>query len=210
MELIKYHRSYHVPWSEGCTSDDKILKNLNHFCGKNIIITEKMDGENTSIYSHYSHARSCNASYHPSRNHIKQLQAILAPELPENMKLIGENLYAKHSIYYENLESYFLLFAVQNAEGIILSWDETCEWAELLNLKTVPVLYRGEFDLDFLKEYHKTLDTATQEGFVIRVQDAYHIDDSSTSLAKWVRFNHVQTPDHWMNTEMIPNKLRGE
>lgn len=208
MNPIKYHRSYHVPWSKGTTSDDKLLTNLNHFENLEIVMSEKMDGENTSIYTKHSHARSCTSSYHPSRNHIKQLQAQLANDIPDNLKLIGENLFAKHSIFYDNLEAYFLLFAVQNENGLILSWDETLEWAELLNLKTVPVLYRGKFDLDFVMNFHKTLDTEKQEGFVIRLADSYHIDNSNISLAKWVRENHVQTTEHWSSQAMIQNQLR--
>jgi hypothetical protein len=46
MKYIKYPRTYHVPWSEGATNDDKINKDMSSFYGKNVVITEKMDGEN--------------------------------------------------------------------------------------------------------------------------------------------------------------------
>ena len=49
----KYPRTFHIPGSPGATSDDKILKSLDHFKGKRVIITEKMDGENTSLYRDY-------------------------------------------------------------------------------------------------------------------------------------------------------------
>ena len=209
MEPTKYHRTYHVPWSEGSTSDDKTLSNLLHFENKEIVLTEKMDGENTSLYTSYSHARGINSNSHPSRNHIKVLQSRLSCELPNDLKLIGENMFARHSIYYDNLEAYFLLFAVQNESGIIYSWDDIVLWANLLDLKTVPVLYRGLFNLDLITNFHKTLDTTKQEGFVIRVADSYHIDDSSLSIAKWVRANHVQSDQHWMHQAVQQNKLRG-
>ena len=43
---IKYPRTFHLPWSPGATSDDKMLKSIEHFIGKEVVITEKMDGEN--------------------------------------------------------------------------------------------------------------------------------------------------------------------
>ena len=46
----KYPRTYHLPFSPGFTSDDKVLKDDSYFRGKEIVVTEKMDGENVSIY----------------------------------------------------------------------------------------------------------------------------------------------------------------
>ena len=36
--------------------------------GKQVIVTEKMDGENTSMYRHRIHARSIDSLPHPSRD----------------------------------------------------------------------------------------------------------------------------------------------
>ena len=35
MQLYKYPRTYHFPFSEGATADDKIMKDANAFYGKN-------------------------------------------------------------------------------------------------------------------------------------------------------------------------------
>lgn len=48
--LIKYTRIPYVPFSPLISKGDRVLDNLNHFIGKNIIVAEKMDGENTSLY----------------------------------------------------------------------------------------------------------------------------------------------------------------
>ena len=50
-ERVKYPRTYHLPWSEGRTDDDKVLSDDSQFIGKYVVVTEKMDGENTTIYS---------------------------------------------------------------------------------------------------------------------------------------------------------------
>jgi hypothetical protein len=40
----KYPRTFHLPYSFGRTSDDKVLKTDDQFIGKHVVITEKMDG----------------------------------------------------------------------------------------------------------------------------------------------------------------------
>ena len=55
---VKYPRTPHLPFSQGVTSDDKIIQTLNYFVGEEIVITEKMDGENTTMGHNYTHARS--------------------------------------------------------------------------------------------------------------------------------------------------------
>lgn len=128
----KYPRTAHLPWSEGKTSDDKTLKDCSQFEGKRVIVTEKMDGENTSIYKDYIHARSIDGRDHWSRSWVKNLQAKIGYEIPDQWRLCGENLYAKHSIGYKDLSSYFALFSIWNENNECLSWDETKEYADTL------------------------------------------------------------------------------
>lgn len=203
---IKYPRTPHLPWSPGGTSDDAYLFDVAHFEGREVVITEKMDGENTTMYREAIHARSVDSQHHPSRDWVKALHGQIANELPDGWRFCGENVYAKHSIAYEELDSYFYLFSVWNEENVALSWDETVEWANLLSLETVPELYRGEFDREYVKNID--LDTFYQEGYVVRLVDGFGFDDFSVSLAKWVRKGHVQTDQHWMHAEVVPNRLK--
>jgi len=48
----------HFPWSPGLQNDDRMLESADVFLGKEVVITEKFDGENTSIYTDHIHARS--------------------------------------------------------------------------------------------------------------------------------------------------------
>lgn len=70
---IKYPRTLHLPWSLGRTSDDKVLSSMDHFSGREVVVTEKMDGENTTIYSDGLHARSTTSQRHPSRSWVASL-----------------------------------------------------------------------------------------------------------------------------------------
>lgn len=208
-KYVKYPRTYHLPWSPGRSNDDKVLDDTKQFEGKEVIVTIKMDGENTTFYDDYVHARSITYHSHPSRDLIKQLHATIAYEIPTGWRICGENVYAEHSITYQNLESYFLVFSIWNEKNICFSWDETCQWASLLGLHTVPVLYRGPWDETLIKEFKLLeIDNDPCEGYVVRVADEFHYKDFRKSAAKYVRSNHVTTDEHWLNKSVVANKLR--
>lgn len=201
--LYKYPRTYHLPWSLGSTSDDKVLSDTSHFEGKMVVVTEKMDGENTTMLWNYYHARSISSSDHPSRHYVKKMWAEIRKDIPKTYRICGENLYAKHSIFYNNLESYFQVFNIW--DGITcLSYNETVEWCELLGLVHVRVLYHGIYDEELIKQ----LDVSDIEGYVVRKVGSFNYFDFNLSVAKYVRKDHVQTDEHWMNQEIVPNKLK--
>ena len=208
-QYYKYPRTYHLPWSPGLTTDDKKIESLDSFDGKRVVVTEKIDGENTSLYPDHLHARSMDSKHHPSRNCIKQLHSEICFNIPQGYRLCGENAFAKHSIFYDKLPSYFLLFSIWNGKQS-LSWDETVEWANLLGLNTVPVLYDGIWDENTIKSCWTGISKfgSTQEGYVVRLAESYHFDDFSKSVTKFVRENHVQTSEHWLNEKIIPNLLK--
>lgn len=208
--MCKYPRTYHLPWSLGASSDDKILPKVKHLEGKDVVITEKKDGENTTIYSvGYCHARSLSSVNHPSRAWVKALAAQVGMDIPEGWRVCGENLYARHSIYYENLSTYFMVFGIYDADNRCLSWDETVEWCGLLGLTPVPVLYRGPFLSKDIQNLHKGMDLTKQEGYVVRVTESFDYNDFDVSVAKFVRQGHVvENAVHWATAKVIPNKLQ--
>ena len=207
-DAVKYPRTPHLPWSPGGTSDDAYLFDTSHFEGREVVITEKMDGENTSMYRDQIHARSIDGRSHPSRDWVKGLHATIRSEIPEGWRLCGENVYAQHSIVYEELESYFYLFSIWNGDNCALSWDETIEWADMLGVKIVPEIFRGLWNQQEAEELANLLDLNRQEGYVVRLVDSFSFEDFGVSLAKWVRSGHVQTDQHWMFAEIVPNGLR--
>lgn len=205
MGRYKYPRTRHLPWSPGASGDDLIADDLGAFVGQRVIVSEKMDGENTTLYRDHSHARSLDGRHHPSRDWLKALHGRIAHEIPEGWRVCGENLYARHSIVYQALPSYFMMFSVWDADNRCLDWDSTVEWADLLGLETVPVLHDGEFDPDWLRALD--LDLERCEGYVVRLASSFAYAEFGTSVAKWVRANHVQTDQHWMHAEVVPNGL---
>ena len=206
---IKYPRSFHLPWSRSYTHDDKVLTNVDHFIGREVVVTEKLDGEGSSLYHNHLHARSVFSGDHESRHWLKQFHRTFSYSIPEGWRVCGENMFATHSIHYKELTSYFYAFSIWNGHNQCLSWDETIEWCQLLGIEHVPVLYRGIFDEKKIKALYtkQSAFQAEQEGYVIRLADSFHYDNFSKSLAKFVRKNHVQTNKHWLNQEIVPNQL---
>lgn len=202
----KYPRTPHLPWSPGVSDDDLRQVTACGFEGKEVVVTEKMDGECTTLYPDYMHARSIDGRHHQSRNWVKRLQAKLAQEIPAGWRICGENLYAEHSLRYDNLESYFYLFAIWNQDNCCLSWDEMTEWSELWQVPMVKVLYRGEWDQKRIQSI--PIDTATMEGYVVRTSMGFPFSSFHQHVAKWVRPNHVQTDQHWMSKPVVRNGLK--
>ena len=161
----------------------------------------------TSLYpSGRCHARSIDSGNHPSRDFVKAYWRDRAHLLPHGWRVCGENLYAKHSIHYEDLKAYLYVFSIWNEHNMCLSWDETVEWVEMLELVPVEVIYRGLYDETEIKKAflpHKE----RHEGYVVRNANSFHYSDASKNLAKYVRKNHVQTNEHWMFQEIVPNKI---
>lgn len=210
-QTYKYPRTMHLPSSPGLQNDDRVLLTYNGFVGNEVVITEKLDGENTSMYTHGLHARSMDGRTHPSRDWVKMFHGTIAHEIPVGMRICGENMFALHSIAYSELETYFYGFSLWEGETC-LSWDDTLMWFKLLGIQPVPVLYRGKFDLAKIDELTAKLDPNTQEGLVVRCTSAFTMADfeqKAPKIAKWVRKGHVQTDEHWMLREVIPNKLKG-
>jgi hypothetical protein len=202
---VKYPRTPHLPWSPGASEDDLLLSDCFMFEGKGVVVTEKLDGENTSMYRDHIHARSLDSRQHPSRAWVKALHGSIAHLIPEGWRLCGENLYARHSIGYDNLKSYFYLFSIWNEHNMCLSWTETKEWTELLGLELPPALYEGMWDAKKVQAIQ--LDLKQQEGYVVRTDEGFAYPDFQKHVAKWVRKNHVQTDQHWMHAEVVPNGL---
>ena len=205
---FKYSRTKHFPWSEGVTNDDKIITDLNQFEGQEVVCSVKMDGENQSLMREYYYARSLDSNNHPSRNWVKGLWGSIRHDIPDKWRICGENLYAKHSIFYDDLPSYFMVFNIWNEENVCLSWDDTLDYCYLLNLVPVKVIYRGVFDINIINKLHLQLDPEKDEGFVMRLSDSFKYTDFSKYVVKWVRANHVNTDEHWSSQKIVPNNLK--
>lgn len=175
-----------------------------------VVVTEKMDGEGTTFYRDGYHARSLDSRFHPSRSWVAALHGSIAHTIADGMKICGENLYAEHSIRYDKLPTYFMVYNIW-IDDTCLSWRDTVEWCSLLGLETVPVMYIGPnysgMDWELHWKNHQDRIGRDVEGFVIRDAGEFKLADWDKKIGKWVRPHHVQTDEHWMHKEVVPNGL---
>jgi hypothetical protein len=200
----KYNRSYHVNFSPGATSDDKIADDITYLIGREIVITEKLDGSNSGITKPGAYGRSHGEfTTNPWDVELRRLHSLIQNDIEDDVYIFGESMYAIHSIEYTDLESYFYMFGVRD-NGHWLSWDEVEEYSYLLDIPTVPVLFRGVVNnekelrslVEDLVKYQSKLG-GDIEGVVIRIADGFNDYEFKNSLQKWVRKNHVTTDEHW-------------
>ncbi len=202
MQSTKYPRTYHFPFSPGATSDDRISENWAAILQHELVMTEKLDGENTCLKADGVYARSHAApTTSPWAVKMRELWEQHKHTLGD-LEVFGENLYAIHSIEYERLESYLYVFGIRQG-GEWLSWEEVEFYAGVLDLPTVPVVMRGIFtEEEILSNIETEMAAGSRlggecEGFVFRNAGRFHSDDFEKNVLKYVRENHVQTDEHW-------------
>lgn len=206
-KYVKYPRTYHLPWSN-LLKDDRIMKDDSAFVGKEVVVTLKMDGENTTMYNDFIHARSINSGSHQSRNWVKGLWSQISYLIDDNMRICGENLYAVHTVKYDNLESYFQVFSIW-INNKCLSWKETKEYCEIIGLKHIPVIYEGVYNSELIKQLFESYNN--QEGYVVRLADEFTYGDFRKSIGKYVRpeFRQQlnQSHGHWISKKIEINNV---
>lgn len=199
VRYFKYPRTFHAPWSPGASADDKIMKDVSIFAGRRVVVTKKKDGENTTLYDDYIHARSIDGRSHPSRDRIKQFHAMIRHDIPAGWRVCMENVTAVHSIRYDNLESHFLGISVWDDTNVCRGWDETLEWFDLLGIVPVETVYDGEFDEGLIRDISRQVVAEGEEGTVTRIADPIPYREFGESVFKFVREGHVITDTHWMH-----------
>ncbi|MEZ4955325.1 MAG: RNA ligase family protein [Saprospiraceae bacterium] len=202
MEARKYSRTYHFPFSPGTTSDDRIAQDWGSILQHELVMTEKLDGENTCLKASGVYARSHAApTVSPWSVKMRELWEYHKNALGD-LEVFGESLYAVHSIEYERLDSYYYIFAIRQGDQW-LGWDEVVFYAQVLDIPTVPVIKREIFTEEtILKNIEKGMENGSRlggecEGFVFRNAAGFHVDEFANNVLKYVRKNHVKTDEHW-------------
>lgn len=208
MENTKYPRTLHLPFSPGLQNDDRRVESgWEELLNNTLVLTEKLDGENSCMNRYNVFARSHSS---PTRSPWSRnlwgaggLHDRIKNKIGEDEYIYGENLYGIHSIEYTELTSYFHLFGVRN-NNIWYSWDDVELMAECLDVPTVPVLQIQKFstvkELEecILFHMHGGSNYGSEiEGVVVRNINSYPIDQFQKNVVKYVRKGHVQTDQFW-------------
>ena len=201
---MKYPRTFHLPWSPGRSSDDKVSQNVTSLVDIDIVITEKLDGSNSAITKGGVYGRShAEYSQNPWDKELWNIWREIGKHIDDDVFLFGEGMEGIHSIEYKKLSSYFYLFGVRDG-NIWIPWSGVEEYSYLLDVPTVPVLFKGQVESERqLRELTEGLCKKESalggpiEGIVVRNAGMFHSDIFSENVMKWVRSGHVQTSSHW-------------
>ncbi|XVJ64555.1 MAG: RNA ligase family protein [Sphingopyxis sp.] len=189
---VKYPRTYVLPWSDTIGEGDRRLASLAPLSGEQVVVTEKMDGENVSLYRDFLHTRSVRRIAHPSREWLNHFWESVRGQIPEDWRICGEYLYASHTVSYDALPSYFLAFSVWNERNICLSWPDTLAFLAELGIEPVPALYAGPLDQQAIHRAWREKE-GQSEGYIVRSAGEIPYRRFRHLVGKYIRESYVQS-----------------
>jgi len=242
--IHKYPRTPHLEGSRLQPGDHDLEQvPLAALRGRYLVVEEKLDGANAGI--------SLDADGRlqlQSRGHVlvggarekhwdlfKRWAAAhgdaLAARLGDGLVLYGEWLYAKHTIFYDQLPHYFLEFDIRDASGTFWStarrrehlagapvasvpviWEGICDRPERLPALVARSLYKSERWRERLRELTEVDDTDPSdlaEGLYVKAEDV--ASRTVTGRYKWIRASFltavVESGTHWLARPIVPNQL---
>ena len=156
MKIIKYPRTRHLEGSRlqaGDCNDDMPIAEL---AGQQLTIEEKVDGANCAVSfddsgnlhlqsrGHYLTGGGRERHFALFKTWANTHAHAMRPVLGSRYVMYGEWLYAKHTVFYDQLPHYFLEFDVlDRAEGVFLSTSARAALLFGLPVMPVPVVHVG-------------------------------------------------------------------
>ena len=202
---VKYPSTPYWPWSPAIGRDVDVHPNPGRFVGESVVVTEKLDGGSTLLHSGKVYARSVSAPSDGKWMAMAKKHHAWKVNEPD-VYLYGEDIYAVHSIAYGPVaeEDTFHAFALRNGDGVFAAFAEVEAYANCREIPVVPVLFRGCFRSvtairAFIKHAHgePSVLGGEREGIVLRLAREFPAAEFQDNVCKSVRFDHVQTDEHW-------------
>jgi hypothetical protein len=155
--IRKYPRTHHLEGSRLQPGDEDLDSvPFAHLAGRNLVVEEKLDGANAGISfdtagklllqsrGHYLTGGEREKHFNPFKQWASAHTAALHAVLGTRYILYGEWLFAKHTIFYDELPHWFLEFDVLDTEtGVFLSTERRRDLLAGVPVVSVPVLATG-------------------------------------------------------------------
>jgi ATP-dependent RNA circularization protein (DNA/RNA ligase family) len=222
-DFFRFPHTPHIAWlGKGQPRDDKVLAphEVNEILSGSVLVEEKVDGANLGIsLGPDGKLRAQNRGQYliePYTGQFSRLPSWLAQHqwtfsqvLNADLILFGEWCAAKHSLDYENLPDWFVVFDVYDRSQQHF-WSSALrnKLVEELGLARVPALFQGHTSLSelvaLLKQSTSRYRSGAPEGLVIRKESELWCD----TRAKLVRAEFTQTiSDHWRSRTITWNRV---
>lgn len=222
-DFFRFPHTPHIAWlGEGMPRDDKVLSDseIADILAQPLRIEEKLDGANLGISMRENgELRGQNRGQYllePYAGQFSRLNSWLAQHhyaltdhLQPDWILFGEWCAARHSLDYDNLPDWFVVFDVYDrSEQKFWSCERRNALAEKIGLAVVPTLHQGKMTLDALKELLNSASShyrqGTPEGIVMR----HDSTDWCEARAKLVRADFAQSiEEHWRSRAIEWNEV---
>jgi ATP-dependent RNA circularization protein (DNA/RNA ligase family) len=222
-DFFRFPHTPHIAWlGNGIPRDDKVLspQEADKLLSDEVVVEEKLDGANLGIsVSPEGDVRAQNRGQYlqlPIKGQFDKLNSWLKPRsdalfdaLGVDLILFGEWCAARHSLDYDYLPDWLLVFDVYDKKSRqFWSTHRRNTFAAQLNLPVVPRLLQGKTNINELKERLKAQSSdfrqGSLEGVVIRSESSEWLK----SRAKLVRPDFVQSiSEHWSHRQVEWNHL---
>ena len=247
--IVKYPRTPHLEGSGIQVGDDPAVADFSILAGRLIVVEEKLDGANSGLSfdedgslklqsrGHYLDGGAREKHFALFKTWASVHQRAFWERLGSRYLMYGEWLYAKHTVFYDQLPHYFFEFDVwDRQEGLFLDTARRQALLKDLPVVSVPVLFAGvtpRQPLDYLREsLYKSGDwwsrlrhlavelrldpericretdaSALSEGLYIKVEAQGQV----LERYKFVRSSFLTTvsdsESHWLDRPIVPNQL---
>ena len=178
-DFFRFPHTPHIDWvGEGMPRDDKVLTEAEvaALLARPIRVEEKLDGANLGISLRASgELRAQNrgqyllepfaGQFSRLNSWLGQHQYALCNTLQNDWILFGEWCAARHSLDYDNLPDWFVVFDVYDrSEQKFWSCERRDALAGQLGLAVVPTLYQGTATVQALKDLLENANSLYREG----------------------------------------------
>jgi RNA ligase len=243
--MNKYPRTPHLEGSRLQPGDEDLDQvPLAELRGAYCVIEEKVDGANAGISlddagrvrlqsrGHFLTGGAREKHFDLFKQWAHTHEAALAERLAGGLTLYGEWLYAKHTIFYDQLPHYFLEFDIRDAAGDFWSTQRRREHLRDAPIVSVPVLFEGVvtrpetlpglvahslYKSPHWREHLGTDERVVREtdpsdlaeGLYVKVEDP--VSKRVLARYKWIRASFltavVDSGSHWLARPIVPNQL---
>lgn len=223
-ELFRFPHTPHLTWlGAGEPRGDKVVspEEMRKLLALKVVVEEKLDGANLGFsVSPDGKLLAQNRSNYlvaPYTGQFSRLHSWMPVHEESFIKALGSELIAfgewcaaRHSLSYDQLPDWWLLFDVYD-RGERRFWSTTRrnKWAAELGISTVPTLVTGKFSLANLEQRlqggRSAFSKGPLEGVVVRSEDDLWLK----ARAKLVRSDFIQhIESHWRTRTLEWNRLK--
>jgi len=178
-----------------------------------VYIFEKIDGANSGIYkqngiitlqkkgsecdlSHLQYSFFTNEWFFNNQEKLEKL--------PDNIVVYGELMRCVHTIKYDKLPDWFIVFDIYDLkQDKYLIWEEVERICKECGLHTVPLLFKGKIKKEKIKIPNRSMFGDTCEGVVVKSKDFQ-------TRGKYVKpefVKAVEDSEFWRDRKIVLNKV---